>query len=130
MVDWLTGVYAEGASTYIKFAAFIGMEPWFTVTYAHAVNVYPERLAVPLEGQRGITSEMPRVSLFADASAIAIDTAKEWLPVRKCDVLTVILVIPLIDSVGSCFQPSTVPDSNPQFMQLAPVVHVTGLAPW
>jgi len=73
---------------------------------------------------------MPRVSLFVDQAPTAIVTAKEWVPVRTCDVLTVMFVIPLVKSVGSFFHPSTVPDSNPQFMQLAPVVHVTGLAPW
>jgi len=98
--------------------------------YTHPVNVYPERLAVPLDGQRGTTIEIPRVLPFVDHAAIAIDTAKEWLPVRKCVVLTVILVIPLVVLAGSCFHPSTVPDSNPQFMQLDPVVQVTGLTPW
>jgi hypothetical protein len=61
---------------------------------------------------------------------MAIVTANEWVPLWTWDVLTVMLVIPPVGSWGSTVQPSAVPDSNPQFKQLAPVVQLTGLTPW
>ena len=110
-----------------KFAAFIGRDPLIVVKNTHAEKVYPERLVVPVDAQSGTLTDAPRASLVENA-AMLIDAARERLPLWAWVVLIARLVTPVL--AGSAAHPSAVPDSNPQFIQLGPEVHVTGGALW
>ena len=112
-----------------KFAAFIGSVPWFTAKSIQADIVKPARLSVPLDAHSGTVTDAPLES-FVENDAILIDTASERVPLWKWLVLTVMLVTPMPGLAGSCPQPSAVPDSKPQFTQLAPEVQLTGLTFW
>jgi hypothetical protein len=85
-------------------------------------------LIVPFPEHKGAAIVMPG-DWFVEYEPMLNVTASERVPVWARDELTVMFVTPPAPDEAPP-HPSVVPDSNPQYMQLLPFVHASGLVAW